>query len=535
MRTMTHFRRGILLLGSVLAITTFAFLAVAGQEEKDKQDPTSPVSQTFIGALEGGPASARIAVVTEKDKFLVYACSQDMKFNSSFSRWMRGTIGDKGAIEAKSPDGVEVTGVIKGDAIEGALAANGTTMKFTAKKILACQNAGLYRAVDNEGGEDFVAGWIVDEADAIAGSLQQGKKINLPAPVGENNNLGGILNKKGKNNVNAQRVASAINPPNGVQGRNPLGKIDPDTRAEILQDLVSRFQKKKGSPLQGVFVNLLRRSVAGAKSNDADDGKLLAIANKINRKTAQAYLKNWDALPVNVRSTLLGANNVQVASAKTGLTQKQLLSIVGQLSDRPANKSGTKQPSTVKNVQIRQLVCVDETNPEFVGSDEIFVVYTVIQGQTVFTPQKTTIYTGLDTGKTAQFAGADVTVFPPAGQKADVGDIAIAASIFEDDSVDNAFVADLVKGATDVAIEVLKATGKDKAVDLTQALGDFFDTLIGGLPTTQFLGSDAVVVQSNGAITSVNGQPRSFMAVQRVNNRGNRVYRYELRNIVVQK
>jgi hypothetical protein len=539
MRISTSFLRRIVLLGSAAALLSFAFLAVSGQEgEKGKDEPATPVSQTFVGPLEGGPASARIAVVTEKDKFLVYSCSQDVAFNGMCSRWLRGTIGDKGTIEATSPDGVKVAGEIKGNTIEGTLTAKDKTMKFTAKKVTACQNAGLYRAVDSADGEEFVAGWIVDEADAIAGNVQnQKKKINQLPPKNDGNNLGGILNPKGKNNVNAQKVNSATNPGNGTVGRNPLGKIDPETRAEILQDLVGRFQKKKtGSPLQGIFVNVLRRSLAGAKAADADDAKLLAIAKKINPKTIKSYISLWDALPVATRSTLLGADNVKVASGQTPLTKKALAGIVSQLTDRPSTKGGAKQPTGVKSVQIRQLVCVDETNPEFAGSDEIFIIYTVIQGETVFTPQKTTIYTGLDTGKTAQLTGADVTVFPPPGQKAGLGDIEIAASIFEDDSIDNAFVAELVKGATDIAVEALKAAGKDGAVDLTKALGDFFDTLIGGLPTTQFLGSDAIVVRANGQLTSINGQSKTTLAVQRNNGiTGNRVFRYELRNIQVTK
>ena len=65
------------------------------------------------------------------------------------------------------------------------------------------------------------------------------------------------------------------------------------------------------------------------------------------------------------------------------------------------------------------------------------MIYTAIQGQTVFDPVKTKIYTGLDTGKTAQFTGADVTVFPPPGKQPGQGDVEIAASIFEDDSAED--------------------------------------------------------------------------------------------------
>ena len=528
--TSSRWRLMLMALGA--AVFSFALLSNANsQPGEDKDDAPPPAAKTFVGPLEGGPPSARIGIVTEQGNFLLYLCSQDQKFNEEFSRWLKGKIGDGNTIEAASADGVKVSAVVKNGTIQGEASGKGTTMKFTAKAVAACSNAGLYRAAEEVNGDEQLAGWVVDEMDAIAGAIQaKQKKLVLPAPK-QNKNNNNLVGPGG--NVNAQKVASALNPGNGGKGKNPLGKIDPNTRAEILQDISARFQKSGGSPLQGAFVNLVRRANANAKGTDAQDARLLNIVKKINPKTRQKYISLWDSLPGNVRSRLLGPNSA-LATGKGSCDSATVGKIVASLPKQIRQPSPPEKTS-VKNVQIRQLVCVDETDPEFVGSDEVFVIYTVIQGAKVFDPQKTKIYTGLDSGKTAQFTGADVTVFPPAGQQPGQGDIEIAASIFEDDSADQAEIAALLSAAADAATEILQTAGKDKAANVTKAISEFLDAVVSVFPSTQFLGSDVIVVRPNGQLVSTTGQSKSSLSVRRLNRFNNQTSRYDLTNIQVLK
>src|SRR5438874_1127124 len=73
--------------------------------DDSKQDKNS-AARTFIGALEGAPGNARIALVMQDGGFVAYACSQDAELNRSCSRWFTGNV-EEGMVRATT-DGVEL-------------------------------------------------------------------------------------------------------------------------------------------------------------------------------------------------------------------------------------------------------------------------------------------------------------------------------------------------------------------------------------------------------------------------------------------
>src|SRR5207247_9748833 len=83
-------------------------------------DPPALKVKVYLGPVTGGPASARIGIVTEENKFVVYACSQDEAFNAAASRWITGTPGAGSNIEGTAGK-VSVKAAIKGDSAEGTL------------------------------------------------------------------------------------------------------------------------------------------------------------------------------------------------------------------------------------------------------------------------------------------------------------------------------------------------------------------------------------------------------------------------------
>ena len=54
----------------------------------------------YVGKLEGGPASARVAVVAAGSRFVAYVCSDDEAFNERYSRWLIGTVKKSGEATA---------------------------------------------------------------------------------------------------------------------------------------------------------------------------------------------------------------------------------------------------------------------------------------------------------------------------------------------------------------------------------------------------------------------------------------------------
>src|SRR5205823_3672779 len=133
--------------------------------------PEKAPARSFVGALDGAPRSARVAVVVQGGRFLVYVCSQDAEFNRGNARWFQGDLGPGGEVRA-SADGLELRGSVTAEQASGMVTGpDRKPMRFAARRVPANGDAGLYRSETKADGTEFVAGWIVDLDDNVAGAV----------------------------------------------------------------------------------------------------------------------------------------------------------------------------------------------------------------------------------------------------------------------------------------------------------------------------------------------------------------------------
>lgn len=137
--------------------------------------------RTFIGAVEGGPESARIALVADESAVTAYVCSGDDEFNQKFSEWFTGEVED-GLVSLES-DQVKLVARMTGKVMDGRIKFEDKSLKFKAEALPENSVAGLFRAeVPLEEGEgQIVCGWIIAPEGSCVGALQvlkkAGKKI----------------------------------------------------------------------------------------------------------------------------------------------------------------------------------------------------------------------------------------------------------------------------------------------------------------------------------------------------------------------
>jgi hypothetical protein len=161
-------------------------LALAAPPTFAQSDDAAP-ARSFVGPVSDAVESARVGVVADAKNFILYVCSTDEAFNKTSARWARGTVAN-GAFEGKSPDGaLTVKATLGGDAVKGSLTVAGKMMAFTAAVADERTYAGLYRCEEKDGPNDYVAGWVVDEDDFVAGNVQnrQTGRIQVPPGAGQ--------------------------------------------------------------------------------------------------------------------------------------------------------------------------------------------------------------------------------------------------------------------------------------------------------------------------------------------------------------
>jgi hypothetical protein len=512
--------------------------------------PSAPPATTYIGELKGAPESARIAVVCDGDKFVAYVCSGDQKFNDSFSRWLRGDM-KAGALAAA--DQVELKAALKGDTLTGTLSRDGKSHEFTAAAIAGDSNAGLFRAGDTFEDTDFVIGWIVDEKENVVGTggARRGPVQTLkppPGPPNGNGNLQGQVQKKGDDKAKVLEPGKVGGTGAGASA-SPTGvKLDAANKAEIASDLLAARKASDGNAIQAMLVNQVQRFVAGKKAETKLEEKTFAILKAAPKEALQDYLKDWEKIPKAEREALLGS------AAKSLDVNKGLDSAVARklAADMPAVKAikaaapaAAAPAGTVKKVSIPTIKCVDETNPEFVGSDEIFAIHTVIVGNGEPQVKRTGLVKEFDDGESKNFAAADADVFPLPGQSpAEGAEVFIVTTLYEDDGTGVVKVFNLVKPLISVgvvlAVEALngdekKLTEVQKAlikiaVDaaVSAALGKLEKVLV------KPLGTDSIVVRADGAVTAEGGGAKSKMTFRQVKN-GDVKFSYELSGFAVQR
>jgi hypothetical protein len=140
---------------------------------------------SYLGTIDDAPESARVGIVAENGKFVLYICSLDDAFNLSTSRWFSGDLDGDGTFAGISPDGVKVNGSINGNLLIGFITnLQGQRLNFRGTAISAGGPAGLYRGVGEYDGQQVIVGAVVDEGDLFAAAtVQVQNKVEFITPV----------------------------------------------------------------------------------------------------------------------------------------------------------------------------------------------------------------------------------------------------------------------------------------------------------------------------------------------------------------
>lgn len=505
---------------------------------EEKPETLEVVPTTFVGEITGAPESARIAFVVEGNKFVAYVCSGDQTFNDSFSRWLRGEVKD-GKLSV-TVDEIELVATLKDTTLTGTI-KKGKAHEFTAKAIPGDANAGLFRAADKLGDDDVIFGWIMDEKGTVVGTAgkKNGPVQTLPAPKGTN--ISGAI--KGQK-VPAGKVNGAANNANASTTR----KFDAAARAEFLKGVVADQQAAGGNAVQAMLIQQMRRFDAGKTPETKLEEKVFASLKAAPRGKINEYIKLWDKLPATTRNAFLGQAATKI-DANTGLTAakaKELITAMPNVRGLVNQPAGKAQNGTVKGVNITSVKCVDETNPEAFGQDEVFALHTVVVGGTGPATKQTAVLREFDDGITKLFSATDKVAFPLAGLNATPGaEVLIVTTLFEDDGTVLIEVLNTLKPLIEAAaIIAIEAFAEGKNIPLDDATKEAIKSGITGVVNggiaalsnllVQPLGTDAIVVRPNGTVVGTNGAPKTKMTFRRVQN-GDLKHEYELSGFEVQK
>jgi len=139
---------------------------------------------SYIARIDGAPDSARVGIVVEDGKFAVYVCSLDDAFNLTSARWYSGDIGSDGSVQGVSPDGVQFQGVVKDNQFSGTLVNTaGQTLTFNGVSVPNGGPASLYRGLGQYGGQDIIAGAVIDSDGSFASTVQYNDQIAFVTPI----------------------------------------------------------------------------------------------------------------------------------------------------------------------------------------------------------------------------------------------------------------------------------------------------------------------------------------------------------------
>lgn len=513
----------------------------AADERADAPEAPAAAATTFIGELKGAPESARIAVVVDGDKFVAYVCSGDQPFNDAFSRWLRGGA-NAGKLAAKTDCGATLTAAAAEDAVTGTLSKGGKTHEFTARRIAGDSNAGLFRAAEEVGDDAYVIGWIADEKDVVVGTggRRGGKVQTLEAPKGNGN-----LNAKiGDKPADAGKVTGTGA---GANATNTGKKLDAAAKAEMLKDLIAARKAEGGNAVQAMLIQQMRRFTAGKKPETKLEEKTFAAFKTAPAGMIADYLKDWDKIPKADRDTILGQAAAELDPNK-GLDVAQAKKLLDGMPQARAARSAAGTPRTlaglIKSVSAPTVKCVDETNPEVIGKDEIFAIHTIVQGGGQPFTKKTGLLKGFEDNVTKSFGAADAAVFPQPGQTpADGDEVFVVTTLYEDDGAGLAQVLNFLKPLVDFAVILVveSLNGEKKLTELQKTLikigvngvvtgaGKFLaDKLV------QPLGTDSITARPDGSLVADNGGAKDKMVFKKVKN-GDVKYEYELKGFAVQR
>lgn len=488
--------------------------------------------QSFVGVVKNAVDSARVGIVADNAAFICYVCSQDEAFNQSSARWVRGTV-TGGKIEGKSPDGaLTLRATIGADTAAGSITVGGSVMTFAATLPDERTYAGLYRCEEKTAATDYVAGWIVDEDDRVAGAVQNRQNRQITNPPG----VPSAQQKQPKQpNLNPNPEGDVVSPraggrngapptggkqvPNlnagqgaGVGGQQVTDPKNPATGAGKkftaadyqvqIQEISTNLGKKGGSPLLAMTIQQVRRFTSGATPSGPLETKTFARLARIPGGTLEQYLKNWDAIPKATRDRILGpaASQVDPNTPLTGELVSRLAAFGQQLAAAAANAP------KVASVRFTQLTCV---NPADVRKDEVFYTALVASGATGFSNVSET-YKGIKKGESRNFNARDSQFWPAANTNAQTSsDTAIGVALFDDDSGVRGAVVNLLRGLGDVAGDIASSTGGGLGV--ASGIQNLLEGVAAAVDTARFIGADAIVVKPNKQAVGANGQTKTEM------------------------
>lgn len=529
------------------AFAAAAVMAAAGGKALAEDMP----APQFVGKLQGGPPSARVAVVADEDSFIAYVCSGDDAFNQKASRWFKGKV-ENGKFTAER-DGVKLTGSVSAEGVEGVFTM-GEDHSFTAKPCEESTLAGLFRAEFNDGEDDMVGGWIVDENDDAVGTTAaaNGKKRKTATPAKNANGVPSVGARNGDGEkVNGQRVESAKNPPKGKLGR----LIAPELREQILDQLGERAAARGASPIAGVVLQEARRFLAGEEPQNKLEEKVFGVLKKIPKALLKQYVADWDKVPGDIRRKLVGAASLAL-DPKKPITIDAVRGLLGGRA-KAETKIDLGLPSLsnpfgamigvtlapqeggkgVKSIDLKSLKCIDPTGLTSgrLNKDDIFLQTVVVVGDASF-EKKSAVYR-FKAGESKSLSAADARVFP--GDNAgDAGaDVVVTVGMFEDDAEDIKKARDVVSklsAAATAIVTVVKPGLVGKVQTATKTAEGIIDALAAALPETAFLGSETLVVKPDGSIVDGAGKKITKLTYQQQRKSGKSLkFHYEIAPISV--
>ena len=153
--------------------------------------------------------------------------------------------------------------------------------------------AGLYRAEESEGGHDYVAGWVVDTDDNVAGAVQNRRPPGVVTPKPPAQGTGGAAKLSPRPGVQGQPVQSPKNPPQGKKG----SKFTQEDQDEENRNLEVNLGSQGGSPLLAAVIHQVKRFQSGARPVGPIEQQTFARLAKGPEAQLTQYVKNWDGLP----------------------------------------------------------------------------------------------------------------------------------------------------------------------------------------------------------------------------------------------
>jgi hypothetical protein len=146
--------------------------------------PVPTEATTYIARINHAPESARVGIVIEDGKFVLYICSLDDAFNLSTARWFTNDLQADGTVAGISPDGVKVNGSINKDSFTGIITnLQGEVITFRGLSVPTGGPVGLYRGVGDYDGQEVIVGAIVDTDLAFAATVQVKGRTEFITPV----------------------------------------------------------------------------------------------------------------------------------------------------------------------------------------------------------------------------------------------------------------------------------------------------------------------------------------------------------------